>query len=108
MTDQQQPIGQQHNEQPVEQRVDLAPLRTFLVTSVIEMAAGLQELHADIDERASDDEYRGEYFRVLAGLAGASTTLAILVGGKAQEFGTLSNQMQKLIMSEYDRLRSDN
>lgn len=100
-------MSEQQTEQQVYSDIDLAPMRTFLVTSILEMAVGLQETHADIGERADDAEYRGEYFRILGGIAGCATNLAIINGGKAAEFAILCNKMQQLVMMEFDRIRSE-
>lgn len=86
---------------------DINQLQQFLIASLAEMIDGIQEISAEMIE-TQNSELTQTYINVLAGVAGAATSAALLYGVEAETFGLLSKTLNEKVFEEFDKIRSQN
>lgn len=89
-------------------REQLSRLALFLTAAVYDLTAGLQESSDEILENptGASQEQLTRHAQILAALAGASTTVGLLMGVSAEEMSTLSKEMTTKIMAQFDSLQN--
>jgi len=88
---------------------DLDRLSAFLVTAILELSAGLQEVSAELSSPESTADEKEDqstrYIQVLAGIAGTAAAAAMLAGVDRQTLSSLSQEIATRVMTEFDKVR---